>query len=533
VNVERAARSDPSEGELAFVVRGHASRDAITESLRTLLRTRHIPIGRHRFTVLDTFDSRIHRAGARLTRADVNGTATVTWRPHGGSAALAVPSFAPFGFAWDLPDGPLQEALTPVIGVRRLLAQAEVEQHGSLLEILDDRRKTVARLRIESGRARLPVSRSTWHALPVSVTLTALRGFGGVYQEIVPVIESRPGIARCAEGLHQMILQHAGAPEAQGLRSRRADLAPTVRADVGARQIHRALVNELIANEPGLRENLDSEFLHDFRVALRRTRSLIGQLKFVFPPDIVEHFSAEMSWLGRLTGPPRDLDVLVLAIRAHQIDCPVADKEALLACLSQAHERGRRVLLEALDSARYKRLLADWQMFLDRPATTDLVARNARQPLVDVVSSRAWKLSRRIARGAERIDEHTAVEELHRIRIDAKKLRYLVDATPAFYDAADLQCILGALKKLQRVLGDFNDAQVQQTLLLRCGHDLGDAGGPVSAVLAIGQLAEQRRQSGERLRWEVADQLHRFGAHATRSACRRAFKRESNTEQAR
>jgi len=529
--VKPGAGIDPLEGELAFVVNGSASRDAITESLRTLLRTRHTAIGRHRFTLLDTFDNRIHRAGARLTRGDINGTATVTWRPRGGRTPLAIPSSLPFGFAWDLPDGPLQDALTPVIGVRRLLAQAEVEQDGSLLEILDDRRKTVARLRIESGRARLPISRSAWHALPVSVTLTALRGFGDTYQQIVPVIESRPGVTRCPEGLHQMILRHAGASETNEVPSLRVVLAQTVRADVGARRIHRALIAALVANEPGLRDNLDSEFLHDFRVALRRARSLVGQVKNVFPPDVVEHFSTEMSWLGRLTGPPRDLDVLVLAIRARQLEVPAVERELLLAFLSQAQERERQVLIEALDSPRYRRFLVEWQTFLDRPAATDLVACNARKPLVDVVCGRAWKLSRRIARSAGSIDEQSPAEHLHKIRIDAKKLRYLVDATPAFFDAADLHCILGALKKLQRVLGDFNDAQVHQTLLLGCGQALGEAGGPVSTVLTIGQLAEDRRQFGERMRRDVAEHLQRFGAHSTRSACRRAFKRETRAEQ--
>jgi hypothetical protein len=42
-------------------------------------------------------------------------------------------------------------------------------------------------------------------------------------------------------------------------------------------------------------------------VTVRRTRSLLGQIKHVFPPDVVEHFSTEFAWIGRLTGPPRDL----------------------------------------------------------------------------------------------------------------------------------------------------------------------------------------------------------------------------------
>ena len=74
-----------------------------------------------------------------------------------------------------------------------------------------------------------------------------------------------------------------------------------------------------------MREQLDTEFLHDFRVALRRTRSLLGQIRDVFPAAAVEHFSSEFSWIGRLTGPPRDLDVLLLALRGRSRDIAARD----------------------------------------------------------------------------------------------------------------------------------------------------------------------------------------------------------------
>ena len=349
-------RSTAAESE--YVVRGEVSPEAITRSLQAFLPTRHRPIVRHRFTVLDTFDGRVRRAGGRLTRGGVNGESAVAWRPGGGGRHLAVQLNRPVSFAWDLPDGPLQRALAPLIGVRRLLAQADAEEYGSLLEILDDRDKTVARLRIESGRARLPMSGNAWRPLPIMVTLTGLRGYEDMYERLVPVIESRPGIESCPEGLHSVMLRQVGAPERGDVSSPRVDLAPMVRADVGARQIHLALLGILVANEPGLRANLDTEFLHDFRVAVRRMRSLLGQIKHVFPPTAVVHFSTEFAWIGRLTGPPRDMDVLVLAlIREHRHDVPAGDMQALTVFLGQEQQREHQRLVEALDSDRYRRLL--------------------------------------------------------------------------------------------------------------------------------------------------------------------------------
>jgi len=105
--------------------------------------------------------------------------------------------------------------------------------------------------------------------------------------------------------------------------------------------------------------------------------------------------------------------------------------------------------------------------------------------------------------------------------------------TPGFYDAADLERILGALRKLQRVLGDFNDAHAQEARLLDCGVAFGAAGGAASALLALGRLAEQSRQRRKRRRAQVVKALASFRAQETRSACRRAFKQAVAVERAR
>src|SRR5262245_64603072 len=76
---------DPStETESVYVVGGNVSPELITKSLQALLPTRHHPMARQRFTMLDTFDGRIRRAGARLTRSGMNGSATIAWQPRGG-----------------------------------------------------------------------------------------------------------------------------------------------------------------------------------------------------------------------------------------------------------------------------------------------------------------------------------------------------------------------------------------------------------------------------------------------------------------
>jgi hypothetical protein len=57
--------------ESFFLAPPEISPDALARSLQALLPTRHHPIARHRFTLLDTFDGRVCRSGARLTRQNV------------------------------------------------------------------------------------------------------------------------------------------------------------------------------------------------------------------------------------------------------------------------------------------------------------------------------------------------------------------------------------------------------------------------------------------------------------------------------
>jgi CHAD domain-containing protein len=516
--------------ESVYVVRDDVSPATITSSLQALLVTRHHAIARHRFTVLDTFDGRVARAGARLTTSADDGSMKWSWHPRGGANCLEIRTSTPAHFAWDLPDGPFQNLLSSVVGVRRLFSRAEAERYGSLLDVLDQRAKTVARVRIESGRARLPLSPDGWQSVPTTITVAPLRGFQQEYEQLVPVIESRPGVERCPTGPDAVILRAIGAPEPFDASAMHLDLTASIAAERGLRQIHRALVAMITANEPGMRGNLDAEFLHDFRVAVRRTRSLLGQVKHVFPAEVVTHFSAEFSWLGRLTGPPRDMDVLVHDLRLQPQDVPADDVTTLTAAMAEMQQQEHDRLVDALDSERYRRLISDWRAFLEQPTAHGPEAINAERPLVQVIARRAWTLSRRLSRHAATIDDRTEAAHLHELRIVAKKLRYLVDVTPASDAAGDHDHILTGLKRLQRALGDFNDAEVQARRLLECGRALGVERVSASALIAAGLLSERARHRGERLRPVVARELVRFCGDDMRAACRRAFKRRSRTE---
>ena len=73
------------------------------------------------------------------------------------------------------------------------------------------------------------------------------------------------------------------------------------------------LLDTLEANVDGVLRDIDTEFLHDLRVSVRRTRSALKLLGSV-TPDATGHFRDEFKWLGDVTTPVRDLDVHLLEL---------------------------------------------------------------------------------------------------------------------------------------------------------------------------------------------------------------------------
>ena len=65
----------------------------------------------------------------------------------------------------------------------------------------------------------------------------------------------------------------------------RAKLDASMTAAEAVRAMIRAQYQVARANEEGVLNDTDAEFLHDFRVAVRRARSYLGQLREVFAAE--------------------------------------------------------------------------------------------------------------------------------------------------------------------------------------------------------------------------------------------------------
>ena len=80
----------------------------------------------------------------------------------------------------------------------------------------------------------------------------------------------------------------------------------------GFRAVLANLEVTIAANWQGTIDQIDPKFLHDLRIAVRRTRTVLGAAKSVLPTAVLDPAREGFAWLAGATGAARDLDVYLL-----------------------------------------------------------------------------------------------------------------------------------------------------------------------------------------------------------------------------
>lgn len=321
------------------------------------------------------------------------------------------------------------------------------------------------------------------------------------------------------------------------VRSSKSPIAldPAMNGAQAGRAIHLSLLETVLANEAGTRQGLDPECLHQLRVAVRRARSALAQLRDVFEADAVAHLKVELRWLQTTTGPVRDLDVYLLKMEDYRGDLPESIRghlDPLETYLHEHHALERQHLVSALDSERYARVLTDWRALVENtePALPDRP--NAARPIGELAAERIRHAYRQVRKEGDAITPSSPPEALHALRIKCKRLRYLLEFFGPLFGEKKTGRLVAPLKVLQDNLGDFNDLTLQQARLTDFAHDMvREQQVGADSLLAMGRLVEHlaARQAGERGRFEksyAAFSRPRIRRRLRRLLRRKALKRE-------
>lgn len=219
-----------------------------------------------------------------------------------------------------------------------------------------------------------------------------------------------------------------------------------------------------VANVDGALNSDAPEYIHQLRVAMRRLRSALR----TFKAANAETISAEVKWLAGALGDARDWDVLLMGNLPVLLDVfgdPNLTK-TLMAAATQRQSDGRKSARVALASPRATLLVLAIARWVTVPGELTLLP--ARKVTVaDAGDARTVKLTqfasqgirqrhRRLLRDSAALTELTP-EARHQVRIDAKRLRYLVDFFSSLFSKTRVERYEKILGRIQDLLGETND----------------------------------------------------------------------------
>lgn len=443
----------------------------------------------HYFAVYDSFDWRLYGKelalvgdGRHLFLADLND-ATVS---------LPLRIDTPPVFAEHLPASPLKKKITPILRPRALLPQLHVFAHVSRYQLTDADEKPMAELWFVALR---PSAADEGTPFTVYACLLSNQNSG---VDLVVVKEWLMGEGATAvpfPTLYHQLMQIAGQQPGWYQAKPQLDLTPHMPTATALTALLQAELAVVETTLPYIAQDIDVEFLHDFRVALRRARSLLSQFRQLFPPAIQAQLKAELKQMAQWTNELRDLDVYLLDEPNYRALLPEkleADSAPLFAYLRQKRVKALATAVAHLQADTAQTMLASWQQLLSQPADDPILA----EPILPIAQKRIYKQYKRILKDGRALLKHGEEAKLHALRIQCKKLRYLLEFFAPLFPPTKIATLINQLKMLQANLGQINDLYIQELYLLQLAEELPKGGRPLLAIGAlIGELDRQRTEA--------------------------------------
>jgi CHAD domain-containing protein len=217
----------------------------------------------------------------------------------------------------------------------------------------------------------------------------------------------------------------------------------------------------------------DAEALHDFRVALRRLRTLLRSFRDEVGDLAPKKLQRRLRDVARATGPGRDAEVQLAWIQAHKAELGANPRPGLPWLLARLEDRRERAYAGIRQDGppEFQQLERRLRRALNRALTDATPGQPAFAAATGrLVRAHVTELEHELDTARSTRDEAA----IHRARIAVKRLRYLLE--PLQGDGASAS-IIDRLKQLQDLLGEMHDLHV-------LAAELGDATADAAAERA-------------------------------------------------
>lgn len=441
-------------------------------------------------TFFDDFDAHLWRANYLLCRALLCGTDEQQFQlidQAGNTEEASAIDHAKFW--WDFSAGSVQNTLQDLIGVRALMPVASVHLLEQNIALRNYDQKLVVKASLQSH----VTDKQTIHYF----TLKALRGYTKEFTTATNLIAPLVNNEIEAFSLRYLLTEQTPAifeQEQTSLPSLTADM-PTEQA---VRAMAIAMLQQASVHVPGVIADTDTEFLHQFRVYFRKLRSLVSLLHKALPAETVALLKPTLSTIAGATNKLRDLDVFLLeqdTYRAMLPDNFSTGLGELYEFIQEQREQEKTAVAHYFSSDAYANDLARCAMELASPASLQTPV--SAKPLLRVVNKLLLTRYHKMLTMSAAIHSKTLDEEVHELRIEFKKLRYLIEFFISLLPPKRMGKFIGDVKKIQAVLGNFNDYGIQIEFLSSYVDDsridMSKALSGLIAVLHQKKMAERKK----------------------------------------
>jgi len=453
-------------------------------------------------TYLDTVDRRLRKKGLSLRHeSDSDSGVLVAAGPDGVDTTPLPEEPAWPALREQLPAGSVADRVGPAMWVRAVAPVVETEVVSREITARNEDDKIVARLHWQEATANGSPTLAR-------VSLDPLRGYAADAERIARLLADSGEFVVPHRSLAEEWLRHAADGEAE----RRPGIAPGMSADVAVATALLGFLDAIERNVAGTIDDVDTEFLHDLRVAVRRSRSVLKLTGDVLPERLVARGARELKWLGDATTPTRDLDVYLLELDELATRLTVgtrADLDDFAAHLHRERAAARRSLVRALRSKRFERWCESW-----RQSLTEIVSSGDSEQsgsVAELARDRVWVAYKRVLKRANAIAPDCPAERVHALRKRAKELRYLLEMFAPVCDRKPHRAVVKNLKRVQDILGAFQDGEVQSASLRVFAERMLDRRSASAAtLLAMGELSAGFAGEQRQARDELTDALPGF-----------------------
>ncbi|HLM60195.1 MAG TPA: CHAD domain-containing protein [Pyrinomonadaceae bacterium] len=232
-----------------------------------------------------------------------------------------------------------------------------------------------------------------------------------------------------------------------------------------ATEVLRVRLGEAIDARDAALDFSDIEGVHQMRVAIRRLRSALRDFLPLLKKRPLQKTRKNLKRIADRLGAVRDQDVAILALEQLQsngeidrVDSPVKEGiELMLAERRLQRETVQAKLIKALDADDLAKLKADFAVALEKAARkkkSDRIISFNEAGRAAVASG----LNELYDLGAS-LYEPFKTEDLHEMRIAAKRLRYAVELFTACWGAS-IEPFAEEIAKMQGFLGEVHDCDI-------------------------------------------------------------------------